>query len=235
MQSSTRSHRRLRVSLFAVLTIALLFVVAFIAYSTTKAPASVNAASTPRQVIYITPPQPFTYPETKTTHSDAPAPAQPAPVATPVVRQAAPAPVPVARTDRVVITAIGLNSPIVSVGKTSDNAIDVHPSLVGWYDRSATFGAPGAAFLDGHNPGVFRNLHALGIGAPITVERASGETLQYTVVYTETVPLEGIDMRKALRPFNGASEGLNLMTCVGTYNPRTGTTDQRFIAYAVRS
>lgn len=137
--------------------------------------------------------------------------------------------------DTITISSIGVSSSIVPVGKTPSNAIDVHPSLVGWYNRSAAFGTPGAAFLDGHRPGIFTALPKVTIGSIITVQTTGGRTLTYTVVFTETVPLENIDMRKALRPFEGASEGLNLMTCVGTYSPSTGTTDQRFIVYAVRA
>lgn len=235
IQSSPRSRRRLRTSLFIIFVLTMLLSIGGGIYIVTKTPASAIAVDEPREVTALETPQPLHTLEAHTKQQETPASPQPIAAAKPAVQQAPPVAAPVARTDRLIITAIGLTSPIVPVGKTPDNAIDVHPSLVGWYDRSAAFGTPGAAFLDGHNPGVFRNLPALGIGTPITVERASGEILQYTVVYTETVPLEGIDMRKALRPYNGAPEGLNLMTCVGTYNPQTGTTDQRFIVYAVRS
>lgn len=159
-------------------------------------------------------------------------------VVTPAPKPAAAQPVvsaPAPSYDRVSIPSLGLNSRYVSVGLTSTGNIDVHPSLVGMYNGNAQPGNPGAVFLDGHNPGVFSSLPRIGVGAQISMTKASGEQFNYTVVHTETVQLEGINMRRALRVHGGAAEGLNIMTCVGTYNPATGTTDQRFIVYAVRS
>jgi len=148
---------------------------------------------------------------------------------------AAPAPKPVPAYDKVSIPSIGLSSRFVTVGLTSANAIDVHPSLVGWWNGSSQPGTPGAVFLDGHNPGVFSKLPSLTEGAQISLTKADGQIFTYTVVHIETVMLAGINMRAALSPYSGASEGLNLMTCVGTYNAKTGTTDQRLVVYAVRS
>ena len=165
-------------------------------------------------------------PETTTppTPTPKPAPAQPA---------AAPAPAPAY--DKVSIPSLGMSSRFVTVGLTSTNAIDVHPSLVGWWNGSVQPGSPGTVFLDGHNPGVFSKLPSIQTGAQISLSKASGEVFNYTVVHTETVQLAGINMRAALTAYGGASEGLNLMTCVGAYNAQTGTTDQRFVVYAVRS
>jgi sortase (surface protein transpeptidase) len=156
----------------------------------------------------------------------------PAPKPAPVL---ASTPTPTPAYDKVSIASIGLSSQFVAVGLTSTNAIDVNPSLVGWWNGSAQPGNPGAVFLDGHNPGVFRALPSVQVGAQISLTKASGEIFNYTVVHTEIVQLVGIDMNAALSPYAGASEGLNLMTCVGTYNSQLGSTDQRFVVYAVRS
>ncbi|MEO5949608.1 MAG: class F sortase [Candidatus Saccharimonas sp.] len=154
----------------------------------------------------------------------------PAPAPTPA---RAPAPTPVY--DKVSIPSIGLSSQYVTVGTTATNAIDVNPTLVGWWNGSAQPGTFGAVFLDGHNPGVFRKLPSIQVGALITLTKASGEVFNYTVAHTEVVQLAGMNMGAALSTYGGASEGLNLMTCVGTYSAATGTTDQRLIVYAVRS
>lgn len=137
--------------------------------------------------------------------------------------------------DRVSISSLGITSQLVTVGTTATNNIDVHPNLIGWWSGSANIGTPGAAFLDGHNPGVFSRLPNIGVGAVITITKANGEVFNYTVVHTETVQLAGINMHRALSTWNGATEGLNIMTCIGAYNPSTNTTDQRFVVYAVRS
>ncbi|MFZ1250734.1 MAG: sortase [Candidatus Microsaccharimonas sp.] len=153
-----------------------------------------------------------------------PAPVQPTPAVTPAPTY-----------DKVAIPSIGLSSRYVSVGLTATNNIDVHPTLVGLYSGRSQPGTPGAVFLDGHNPGVFSNLPSISTGAVITITKASNETFNYTVVHTETVQLEGINMRKALSVYPGYTEGLNLMTCVGTFIPQINTTDQRFVVYTVRS
>jgi sortase (surface protein transpeptidase) len=168
--------------------------------------------------------------------------ADPAPAVTPVTTPA-PTPKPVAKAaaaptpayDSVSIPSLGFSARYIDVGLTSTNAIDVPASLVGRWNGSATPGTPGTVFLDGHNPGVFKKLPNITVGSQIIIKKASGETITYTVANKETVMLAGIDMVKALRAYNGASEGLNLMTCVGTYNANTGTTDQRLVVYAVRS
>jgi sortase (surface protein transpeptidase) len=157
--------------------------------------------------------------------------AAPAPAPKPAIAKAAPAPA----YDKISIASIGLSSRFVTVGLTSTNAIDVNPNLVGWWNGSAQPGTSGAAFLDGHNPGIFSKLPSIREGAQITLTKASGETFNYTVVHIETVQLAGINMRAALSVYGDATEGLNLMTCVGTYNKDTGTTDQRLVVYAIRS
>ena len=160
----------------------------------------------------------------------------PQPTPKPVATKAAPTAVkPTPAYDKVTIPSIGLSSRYVAVGLTASNAIDVHSSLVGRWTGSAEPGTPGTVFLDGHNPGIFRNVPNIAVGAQITISKASGEVIDYTVVHTETVQLAGINMRAALSTYGGATEGLNMMTCVGAYNAQTGTTDQRHIVYAVRS
>lgn len=159
----------------------------------------------------------------------------PAPAPTPQ-RTTTPAPVatPTPAYDKVSIPSIGLTSQIVTVGLVAGNTIDVHKSLVGWWNGSARPGTNGATFLDGHNPGVLKNLQNISVGDRITVSLADGNSYTYTVVHREVVPLVGIDMGKALRPYNNAAQGLNMMTCMGAYNPATGTTDQRLVVYATR-
>jgi sortase (surface protein transpeptidase) len=136
--------------------------------------------------------------------------------------------------DSVSIPSLGFSSELVTVGVTSSNNVDVHPTLVGWYNGSAAIGSKGAAFLDGHNPGVFSSLPGIAIGSQISIKKA-GVTYTYQVVYREIVPLVEVNMNKVLSVYGDDDEGLNLMTCIGAYNPSTGTTDERLIVYAVRS
>lgn len=171
--------------------------------------------------------------------SETPVPA-PSPSSQPVTQpaQASPAPqatVAAARTGNLLnIPAIGLNAQVVNVGLTAGNAIDVPAGRqVGYWTGSSVPGTRGATFLDGHVDGIFAHLHRVAVGQTFSV-RFNGQTYQYQVAHTETVALAGIDMNRALSTFNGAPEGLNMMTCAGNYVPAIGTYDQRFVVYAVR-
>ncbi|USN96280.1 MAG: class F sortase [Candidatus Nomurabacteria bacterium] len=132
------------------------------------------------------------------------------------------------------IPSIGFQSSIIEVGVTATNNIDVPSSLqVGHWIGSARPGVDGAAFLDGHVDGVFAKLHSVREGQIISVNYG-GQTFKYRVVHTETVPLVDIDMGKALSVYGDGSQGLNLMTCAGTYVATQGTYDHRLVVYAVR-
>ena len=141
---------------------------------------------------------------------------------------------PIIKGDTLTIPSLGFAAPIVNVGVTSTNNIDVPAGLqVGRWVGGAQPGTPGAVFLDGHVDGVFARLSGVAVGQTVRVS-FSGRTYTYQVVHKETVPLDGIDMRRALSVYGGASEGLNMMTCAGTFIPSMDTYDQRLIVYAVR-
>lgn len=232
-----RSFHYLRISA----SLATLFIVFILANATlfvlAQKPQDANAQAT-NEVVEVTEEAATEEKPAATAATEVAAEAQPSAAPQPQQKpasQPARAATPAPAYDKVAIPSIGLSSRFVTVGLTSANAIDVHASLIGWWNGSSQPGTAGAVFLDGHNPGVFSNLPSIQTGAQVTVAKASGETLNYTVVHKETVQLAGIDMRKALSTYNGAAEGLNMMTCVGAYNARTGTTDQRLVVYAVRS
>jgi hypothetical protein len=54
------------------------------------------------------------------------------------------------------------------------------------------------------------------------------------VVHVETVPKESVDMQEVLRTYGDATEGLNLMTCTGTWIKDERTYDKRAIVYTER-
>jgi sortase (surface protein transpeptidase) len=232
-----RSFRRLQISAFLVIALLLFAFTNAVLFLLAQTPQNAQAQTVPNLV------EKSKIPSVEVTEVTQAAAASPAPeVSNPQpapTRTSAPKPAPASKPtpayDRLSIASIGLSSRFITVGLTSTNAIDVHPSLVGWWNGSATPGSLGAAFLDGHNPGVFSALPSIKEGALITITKASGETFTYTVVHIETVMLAGINMRAALSTYGGAREGLNLMTCVGAYNAQTDTTDQRLVVYAVRS
>ncbi|MGV9001605.1 MAG: class F sortase [Candidatus Saccharimonadaceae bacterium] len=235
-----QSFRRLRMSAFLAVTLLLFAFTNASLLLLAQAPQNVQAQTTSAVIETSEAPKQAEVAQaaaTNTTPVQEPAP-QPAPDPAPKpapAKAAQKAATPAPTYDKVSIPSLGLSSKFVTVGLTSTNAIDVNSSLVGWWNGSAKPGNPGAVFLDGHNPGVFSKLPSVKEGAVISISRASGEVFNYTVVHVETVQLIGIDMVKALAPYGGAKEGLNIMTCVGTYSAKTGTTDQRLVVYAVRS
>jgi len=159
--------------------------------------------------------------------------AQTTPKATqPAVKTAA-----AANYDRLIIPKIGLNARLATVGLTADGAVDVNASLPAWFNQSSrpgtSDGVYSAAFIDGHSTGIFRNLGALAVGDQVTVATAGGENYTYGVVKVETRELSDPNlMRAALSTAGGASQGLNLMTCAGTWIGNTYS--QRLIIYTTR-
>ncbi|MFZ1301811.1 MAG: class F sortase [Candidatus Microsaccharimonas sp.] len=139
------------------------------------------------------------------------------------------------------IDALGIRSRIMPMTVNASNAIQAPVNIFdsGWYKGSANPGTKGAALIDGHasgatRQGLFAYLDKLEPGDKITIERGSGQVLTYAVVHEEVVPLDGIDMNKALRPYGDATEGLNLITCTGTWIPSQKTYDKRVLVYAER-
>lgn len=136
--------------------------------------------------------------------------------------------------DNLSIATLGFQAPVVPVGLTSSNAIDVPAGpQVGYWNGSSRPGTPGAVFLDGHVDGVFARLHKVSAGQTIQLSYG-GTSYSYVIVHKEIVQLAGIDMNRALSVYGSALEGLNIMTCAGKYIPSQGTYDQRLVIYATR-
>jgi sortase (surface protein transpeptidase) len=239
-QSNITAFRRFKMSALIGVMLILLGLSNIALFLLTQTPEDAQASPTPIVTIDKTTKETILSENTETAAAPAPAPApvpattpQPAPSPRKTVAQTS-APKAVPAHDKVSIASINLSAQFVTVGLTATNAIDVPASVVGWWNGSAQPGTSGAVFLDGHNPGVFSNLPKVKISDQIVISKATGETFTYSVMSSIVVPLIGIDMQAALAPYANAAEGLNLMTCVGPYNPKTGTTDQRLIVYALR-
>lgn len=140
------------------------------------------------------------------------------------------------------IDKLNLYARIISVGKTKDGALDAPVTAwdVGWYKDGGQPGQEGAMLLDGHvndsfnTPGIFAGLNALQNGDLITIERGDGQVYTYRVVHLETKPVSSVDMSRLLAPVNKDRQGLNLITCGGVYNRRTGTYSDRILVYTER-
>ena len=140
------------------------------------------------------------------------------------------------------IPKLGIDANILSVGAPG-GAMGAPTSAwdVGWYDKSALPGSgKGALLIDGHvndalgTPGIFANLTALAPGDEMDVERGDHRKVSYVVVKVESVPLQKVDMAAMLRSIQAGKEGLNLITCGGTYDYKKKTFDHRTLVFAVR-
>jgi LPXTG-site transpeptidase (sortase) family protein len=123
------------------------------------------------------------------------------------------------------ISSINLTARVSEVGLTNANKIDVpnDASFAGWYNGSAKLNTIGASFLTGHYNGVdaggiFDNLNKVNLGDKISIEMGDGAKLNYEVVNIENLPVSQVDMSRALSPSDGVMEGLNIMTCQGSWS-----------------
>lgn len=121
-----------------------------------------------------------------------------------------------------------------------DTPVNIHD--IGWYEKSATPGSGNSAMLmDGHNGGptkggVFERLADIGDGDIITVERGDGESFSYEVIEKKTLSLEELNnggMKRMSESASETAEGLNLISCTGTWIPAQNTYDQRVTIRAV--
>lgn len=121
-----------------------------------------------------------------------------------------------------------------------DTPVNIHD--IGWYEKSAAPGSGNSAMLmDGHNGGptkggVFERLADIGDGDIITVERGDGESFSYEVIEKKTLSLEELNnggMKRMSESASETAEGLNLISCTGTWIPAQNTYDQRVTIRAV--
>ncbi|WP_159773970.1 class F sortase [Streptomyces sp. HM190] len=140
-----------------------------------------------------------------------------------------PSPSPLGRSVpvRLLIPAIGVDTPVMGLGLAADGTVEVPPvtehDRAGWYRHSPTPGETGPSVILGHvtvgayGDGVFRRLAGLRRGARITARRADGSTAEFTVDRLRTVAKS--DFPAAEVYGNADRPELRLITCGG---PRSG-------------
>ncbi len=138
------------------------------------------------------------------------------------------------------IPKLKVNARIQAQGTEPNGALkapyNVHDA--GWFDQSGKPGEGGAILLDGHVAGptvhgVFYDIKKLVAGDRISIERGDGKKFQYKVVKTKTAKVKDVDMSAALLPAVEGASGLNMITCTGNYDHKTGEYDQRVMVFAV--
>jgi sortase (surface protein transpeptidase) len=138
------------------------------------------------------------------------------------------------------IPSLGVFSRIKNLGVTPEGAVDAPRNIydTGWYNGSARPGSRvGSSLILGHvsgwtGPGVFKKINELPAGGEFEIEKGTGEVIKYSVVRSEQIPLDQIDMSKVLSTEEAGKHDLKLMTCSGRYNSSTETFEDRFIVYA---
>jgi LPXTG-site transpeptidase (sortase) family protein len=140
---------------------------------------------------------------------------------------------------RIVLTRLGINAPIKSVGLAKDGTIEVPPSqnanLAGWYRNMSTPGEVGPAVLLGHKdtatrPAVFSRLPEIKNGDTIEVKRQDKTTAVFTVGGVEQASKKTFPTQRVYGEQQNAQ--LHLITCGGVYNRRTGHYTDNVIVYA---
>jgi LPXTG-site transpeptidase (sortase) family protein len=138
--------------------------------------------------------------------------------------------------DRLLISSIGLDAPVVSVGFESGSRKPAVPDDdIGWFEQNGAPDQPGVVFLSGHNDGVFADLHRVQIGDRLTISLVSDiiEGVTYEVYSIATEARDNLDMREVLAAQDYDYE-LVLMTCAGELDPSINTYTHRLVLRARR-
>lgn len=139
------------------------------------------------------------------------------------------------------IPSIGVDANILSLGVLDDGSMAAPATGwdIGWYDQSSLPGTDkGALLLDGHvnntlgTPGVLFKLHTMQAGDVITVERGDKTFVDYEVVRVEQKAIKDVDMTSMMKSAEPGKQGLNIITCGGTYDHAKQTFLDRILVYA---
>lgn len=139
------------------------------------------------------------------------------------------------------IDKISVQARILPMGVDVSGAMQAPTNIydTGWYTGSAKPGEAGAMVMDGHasqtgtHYGEFGRLEELNNGDIITIEKGDGTKLNYKVVHVEDDPLDKVDMNRLMTPYEGAAQGLNLITCAGDWTKDGKTLDHRILVFSV--
>ncbi len=136
-----------------------------------------------------------------------------------------------------VIPAIGVRTRLITLGTTSDGAMEVPSttSVAGWYTASPRPGAIGSSVIAGHvdsyrGPGVFFRLRLLRPGDRAYVLRANGTLAVFDITAVREYSKAAFPTAAVYGPVPYA--GLRLITCGGTFDPATGSYLSNYVAYA---
>ncbi len=139
------------------------------------------------------------------------------------------------------IPAIGVNTPVESVGilPDGDMATPIHNPWedVGWYDAGPRPGERGSAVIDGHldrpggYPAVFWRLRDLHTGDDVWVINSDSTRLHFHVTRIAFYPPQQAPIQDIFG--NDGGTYLNLITCAGDWIPSQHQTNLRLVIYTI--
>lgn len=138
--------------------------------------------------------------------------------------------------------AIGVDSPVISVGKTPAGGMEVPQGAdfdkAAWYRYSPAPGQYGASVIVGHvdsyasqSGSVFYNLSKLKVGNTVRVSRADGTTVTFIVRAIRDYGSEGLPNDIIYGPVSEAAE-LRLITCSGAFDQASGQYERNTVVFA---
>lgn len=140
---------------------------------------------------------------------------------------------------KIIIPSVGIDGFVQKVGVDQNNQIAVpnNVHMAGWFIDSVRPGEKGLSIIDAHLDGrinaeaLFSTLPSVKQNDAITVEFGDGSQKVFIVSEMHEVGLnEASSVLFSQNPT--ATNQLNLITCVGTYDKAANTYDKRFIVYA---
>lgn len=127
--------------------------------------------------------------------------------------------------DRLVIPALGIDAPMVSLGIDRDGRLEppTDTQVAGWYGQGPIPGDPGTVVVAGHldtrtGPAVFAELAGARPGDRVEI-RSGERAITYEVERTARYPKAEISDAEVYRPRSG--HDLRIITCGGTFDGRT--------------
>jgi hypothetical protein len=145
----------------------------------------------------------------------------------------APVPAPV----RLQVPAAGIDAALIGTDLDARSAL-VPPSddtVAGWYRAGPAPGGAGPAVLTGHvdgpaGPAVFFRLRDVAVGDEVTVVRADGTTVRFSVTRVARYPKDAFPTEEVYGPTAGAE--VRLITCGGTFDRATGSYLDNVVVFA---
>jgi hypothetical protein len=142
----------------------------------------------------------------------------------------------------ITVPSLGIYARVIEVGVTKSDAVGTPSNCydTAWFNQSAKPGQNGATLIDGHvlcpvHGAVFTQLKNIQDGAQIIITMGDNSTYSYTVRSTSIQNKDTINVNNLIKSIDPNKQGLNLITCTGTYLPKEETFNNRFIVYAVKN